>query len=80
MNHDTILITGGCGAMGSVMVNYFTEKYPSIRFINFDLLTYCGHETNIQTRPNYKLYKGNICNTELVKTILDTIYNKINNK
>jgi dTDP-glucose 4,6-dehydratase len=71
MNHTTILITGGCGAMGSVMINYFTEKYPYIRFVNLDLLTYCGHETNIVIRPNYKLYKGNICNTELVKTILE---------
>ena len=71
MNHETILFTGGCGAMGSVMVNYFIEKYPATRFINLDLLTYCGHDTNIINASNYKLYKGNICNTELVKTILD---------
>ena len=71
MNHKTILITGGCGAMGSIMLNYFINRYPEIRFINLDLLTYCGHETNIVQKPNYKLYKGNICNTELVKTILD---------
>jgi UDP-glucose 4,6-dehydratase len=71
MNHSTILITGGCGAMGSIMVNYFINKYPQIRFINLDMLTYCGHETNIKIQDNYRLYKGNICNTELVKTILD---------
>jgi len=38
--------------------------------VNLDLLTYCGNENNI--RPpfhNYKLYKGNITNAELVKTI-----------
>ena len=68
--HECVMITGGCGAMGSVLVNYLKDKYPTTRFINLDLLTYCGHAENIKAPfTNYKLYKGNICNAELVATI-----------
>jgi dTDP-glucose 4,6-dehydratase len=67
------MITGGCGAMGSVIINYLTRKYKHTRFVNLDLLTYCGHEENICTPlDNYVLYKGDICDKDLVTHILNT--------
>ncbi len=66
-----IMFTGGCGAIGSVVLNTLTTLYPDIRFINLDALTYAGKEENIIPSPNYKLYHGNICDADLVNTILD---------
>lgn len=69
---ECVLFTGGCGAIGSVMLNFFVCKYPQTRFVNLDALTYAGNSNNIIQKPNYKLYHGNICNVELVNHILET--------
>jgi UDP-glucose 4,6-dehydratase len=66
------MFTGGCGAIGSVMLNYFIERYPDTRFINLDALTYAGKAEHIVDRPNYRLYHGNICDADLVNVILET--------
>ncbi len=68
---ECIMFTGGCGAIGSVVINTLKKLYPNIRFINLDALTYAGKEENIIPSSNYKLYHGNICDADLVNTILD---------
>lgn len=68
---NCIMITGACGAIGSIVINQLKDKYPEIRFINLDALTYAGKAENIIPSPNYKLYHGNICDADLVNTILD---------
>lgn len=68
---DCIMFTGGCGAIGSIVINTLKEKYSEIRFINLDALTYAGKAENIIPSSNYKLYHGNICDADLVNTILD---------
>lgn len=70
--HDCVMVTGGCGAMGSVLLNDLLEKYPETRFVNLDKLTYCGKAENIHIVPNYKLYKGDICDADIVTHILRT--------
>lgn len=62
-NHKCVLITGGCGAIGSVVVNIFLRKYPETRFINIDKLTYCGKAEHIHVpfgQSNYKHYQIDI--------------------
>lgn len=72
LGHDSVLITGGCGAIGSVMVNAWKAKYPGTRFINLDALTYCGRAEHIDLpHDNYKLYHGSICDADLVARILE---------
>ena len=44
---NNILITGGCGFIGSNFLNYMIKKYPKLNFINIDALYYCGKENNI---------------------------------
>lgn len=39
----TIVITGGCGFIGSFLVKSLLEKYPSARIIIIDRLTYASH-------------------------------------
>ena len=31
-----ILVTGGCGFIGSNFINHYKNKYPNIKIINFD--------------------------------------------
>ncbi len=78
-----LLITGGAGFIGSNFVEYFVKKYPNIRVINLDLLTYAGNLENlskIDKDANYVFIKGDICDSALVKEIfakykIDSIIN-----
>ena len=38
----TMLVTGGCGFIGSCFVLQHMKQYPDIRLINLDALTYTG--------------------------------------
>ncbi len=70
-----LLITGGCGFIGSNFINWIfkTNKY---NIINFDAMYYCASELNvneeIRNSKHYTLIKGNLCNAELVRYILST--------
>ena len=68
----TILITGGAGFIGSHVVRLFVTKYPEYRIINLDKLTYAGNLANlkdVESAPNYKFVKTDICDYEAVKEI-----------
>jgi UDP-glucose 4,6-dehydratase len=71
-----VLVTGGCGFIGSNFVNYMVEKYPTIHFYNIDCLNYCASVDNItktnQAAPNYTLIKGDITSYDLISHILTT--------
>lgn len=69
-----ILITGGCGAIGTVVLEYFLNNYPNDEVINLDAQTYCAnnYHTKFLKLPNYKFIKGNICDEDLVNYILKT--------
>lgn len=69
--HATVLITGGCGAIGAVVVNTWKAAYPQTRFVNLDALTYCGRPEHVEPPyDNYALYHGDICDAERVSAIL----------
>lgn len=78
-----ILVTGGAGFIGSNFIKYILDREKYFRIINLDKLTYAGNLRNLQSvedNPNYKFYKGDICNKELVDYIvskekIDTIVN-----
>ncbi|MFH0925665.1 MAG: dTDP-glucose 4,6-dehydratase [bacterium] len=63
-----ILITGGCGFIGSNFVRYIREKYPDYQLVNLDLLTYAGKLENLAgiDEKNYSFIKGDIGDKELV--------------
>jgi hypothetical protein len=74
-----LLVTGGCGFIGSNFINYMFESDLSINIVNIDAMYYCASETNIcenfRTLNNYKLEKGNLCDFNFVKGVLEN--NKI---
>lgn len=68
----TTLITGACGAIGSVVVNVLKDRYPDRRFVVIDALTYAGRKEHIQPPfDNYAFYYGNICDSSFVTYVLN---------
>jgi len=68
-----VLVTGGCGFIGSAFLNYMLslDKYKSCRFVNLDKLDYCGREKNVEQKDNYIFIKGDICDGYLLLKLLN---------
>ena len=72
-----LLVTGGCGFIGSNFINYYFNKNKDKinSLINIDAMYYCANQNNvletISVNKKYKLIKGNLCNTKLVDSILN---------
>jgi dTDP-glucose 4,6-dehydratase len=69
---NNILVTGGCGFIGSNFLNYMVTKYPNINFYNLDIMYYCASYDNITVsdRPNYEFILGNINDYNLIVYLL----------
>jgi dTDP-glucose 4,6-dehydratase len=76
VNKQTVnlLVTGGCGFIGSNFINYYFPKNKVSKLINFDAMYYCANENNvdesIRNVEKYKLVKGNLCDSDLVDHVL----------
>ena len=69
----TILVTGGCGFIGSNFIHYMLRKYHNYRIINLDKLTYCGNLDNLcelAEHPHYTFVRGDIADREAVRDVL----------
>ena len=58
-----ILVTGGCGFIGSNFIYYCLNKNNKV--LNFDKLTYAGNLNNLkkeESNKNYHFIQGDICN------------------
>ncbi len=68
-----ILVTGGAGFIGSNFIRYWLKSNPSDEIINLDKLTYAGNLDNlldISDNPNYRFVQGDICDSELVNSLV----------
>lgn len=64
-----ILITGGCGFIGSNFIRLMLKAHPGYKIINLDKLTYAGNKENlkdVEKCKNYKFVKGDICDEKAV--------------
>ncbi|MDH3998872.1 MAG: dTDP-glucose 4,6-dehydratase [Desulfuromonadales bacterium] len=69
-----ILVTGGCGFIGSNFVRLCLQQNPQCRLVNLDKLTYAGNPGNlvdVADNPNYRFVHGDICDAELVARIFE---------
>jgi dTDP-glucose 4,6-dehydratase len=67
-----IIITGGCGFIGSHVIRLFVTKYPQYNIINLDSLTYAGNPDNlsdIEHFPNYTFVKGDITDETFINSL-----------
>jgi dTDP-glucose 4,6-dehydratase len=68
-----LLITGGCGFIGSNYIHYMHETYPDYKLINLDNLTYSGNIDNLRAvdgDPHYRFVHGDINDKSLVGSLL----------
>jgi len=68
-----LLITGGCGFIGSNFIRHIVEKYPDYTIVNLDALTYAGNPENlrdIENSPRYRFTHGRIEDSDTVRKLM----------
>ena len=73
-NEINLLVTGGCGFIGSNFINYYFPKNNITKLVNIDVMYYCAKEENvhenIRKNSKYVFIQGNLTDDDLVKTVL----------
>lgn len=67
-----IIVTGGCGFIGSNFVHYVVRNHPETHVTVLDALTYAGNIENIAGLPENRVefVHGNICDADLLDKIV----------
>lgn len=76
-----ILVTGGAGFIGSNFIKYILKNYIDYEIVNLDKLTYAGNLENlrdIENDPRYSFVKGDICDKDVVNSLIKGVYAIIN--
>ncbi|MCU0594664.1 MAG: dTDP-glucose 4,6-dehydratase [Desulfobacterota bacterium] len=71
-----LLITGGCGFIGSNFVRHVLKRTEHVQVINLDLLTYAGNLANLTDVQKdfprrYRFIKGDVSDKEIVRKVFD---------
>ncbi len=72
LSPKNILVTGGCGFIGSNFVHYVVKNHPETHVTVLDALTYAGNIENIAGLPEDRVefVHGNICDADLLDKIV----------
>lgn len=67
-----IIVTGGCGFIGSNFVHYVVDHHPDVHITVLDALTYAGNINNIKGLPEDRVdfVHGNVCDAALLDRIV----------
>ncbi|MCA9117935.1 MAG: dTDP-glucose 4,6-dehydratase [Planctomycetaceae bacterium] len=71
-----VVVTGGCGFIGSNFVRQQLAEYPDRQIINLDLLTYAGNPLNLKDvadSPRYSFHRVDICDRPAVDAVLEDL-------
>src|SRR6266852_7907799 len=70
-----VLVTGGCGFIGSNFIRSLLETDPDVSILNFDCLTYAGNPDNLNDLaddPRYQFVRGDITDRRAVRKAVGT--------
>jgi dTDP-glucose 4,6-dehydratase len=73
LDHMNVLLTGGCGFIGTNLVRWLVANRPGWRIVNLDKLTYAGNPeslADLSDHPSYRFVRGDIANGTLVAELL----------
>lgn len=70
-----ILVTGGCGFIGSNFIRLILDRNDGVEILNLDKLTYAGNLANLADLPpeqakRHRFIKGDITDRDLVSSVL----------
>ena len=70
-----ILVTGGCGFIGSNFIRYILQHYKPAYVTNVDVLTYAGNIANLEGvveehGERYEFFKADIANADLMDALM----------
>ncbi|MCZ2343870.1 MAG: dTDP-glucose 4,6-dehydratase [Bacteroidales bacterium] len=68
-----LLVTGGCGFIGSNFVRHLLQTDPTVSIINLDALTYAGNLANLADlagHPRYQFVRGDITDRDAVRKVM----------
>jgi dTDP-glucose 4,6-dehydratase len=70
-----ILVTGGCGFIGSNFIRYILQHYKPASVTNVDVLTYAGNIANLEGvveehGERYEFFKADIANADLMDALM----------
>ncbi|WP_291327788.1 dTDP-glucose 4,6-dehydratase [Desulfovibrio sp. UCD-KL4C] len=71
-----LLVTGGCGFIGTNFLYLMQERHPDWKIINLDKLTYAGNRKNLLAIENnidtdYHFVHGDICDKQFVANLIE---------
>ena len=70
-----LLVTGGCGFIGSNFIRLQLDAYPDVEIINVDVLTYAGNPENlsdIESDSRYRFERGDIADADFIGDLFAT--------
>jgi dTDP-glucose 4,6-dehydratase len=71
-----VLVTGGCGFIGSCFIRLLHQREPDAQIVNLDLLTYAGNPENLKSlggSSRYEWVKDDVRNEEAVGRVVQDV-------
>jgi dTDP-glucose 4,6-dehydratase len=76
LDGKTVLVTGGCGFVGSHLIRFLLARHPGLRVVNLDKLTYAGNPANlrdVERDGRYEFVHGDVRDGVLAAKIMDRV-------
>lgn len=77
-----LLVTGGCGFIGSNFIRYLFQAHPGVSVTNLDKLTYAGNPENLRDVAgefDYTFARGDVCDEALVDGLVSEGFDAVVN-